>query len=79
MAAENTLILEISMNNKEKRAKRILNNKRDQQTNQQKREKVSPPKNWKHVYLRSEKLRRAKQLGFDYPVKSNSILLKEYK
>ena len=24
-------------------------------------------KNWKHLYLRSDKLARAKQLGFDYP------------
>ncbi len=26
-----------------------------------------PEKNWKMVYLRSEKLSRAKQLGFPYP------------
>jgi len=26
-----------------------------------------PVKNWKHLYVRKEKLNRAKQLGFDYP------------
>ena len=26
-----------------------------------------PEKNWKMVYTRSDKLKRAKQLGFDYP------------
>lgn len=26
-----------------------------------------PEKKWKMMYLRSEKLARAKQLGFDYP------------
>ena len=65
------------MNNKEKRAKRILDKKQDQSLNQVKKDKYIAPKNWKHVYLRSEKLRRAKQLGFDYPVKSNATLLKE--
>lgn len=29
-----------------------------------------PEKNWKHLYLRSRKLARAKQLGFEYPIKS---------
>ena len=66
------------MNNKEKRAKRILNKIKDQSINQ-KEDKWKAPKNWKHVYLRSEKLRRAKQLGFDYPVKTNSKLLNENK
>ena len=30
----------------------------------------SSEKNWKIMYLRSEKLRRAKQLGMEYPRKS---------
>lgn len=34
-----------------------------------------PEKKWKMVYLRSEKLIRAKQLGFDYPRKSTRQLL----
>lgn len=34
-----------------------------------------PEKKWKHMYLRSEKLSRAKQLGFDYPIKSPSQVL----
>ncbi len=29
-------------------------------------------KNWKHVYTRSEKLHRAKQLGFVYPCESTA-------
>ena len=38
-------------------------------------DKSKPEKNWKMVYLRSEKLARAKQLGFDYPRKSARQLL----
>ena len=33
-----------------------------------------PEKKWKHIYTRSNKLHRAKQLGFDYPRVSESIL-----
>lgn len=65
------------MNNKEKRAKRILYKKQDKSLNQAKRDKCIFSKNWKHLSLRSEKLKRAKQLGFEYPVKSNITLLKE--
>jgi predicted protein tyrosine phosphatase len=32
-------------------------------------------KNWKKVYIRSEKLHRAKQLGFDYPILNDRQLL----
>ena len=28
-------------------------------------------KNWKHVYTRSAKIARARQLGFEYPRRSN--------
>ncbi len=34
-----------------------------------------PEKNWKMVYLRSEKLRRGEQLGFQYPTKAARQLL----
>ncbi len=30
-------------------------------------QKWKPEKNWKFMYLRSEKLARAKQLGIEYP------------
>lgn len=39
---------------------------------------VRPERNWKHMYLRSEKLSRAKQLGFDYPRKRGRQVLDEY-
>ena len=34
-------------------------------------------KNWKHLYLRSVKLARAKQLGFDYPRQTEAELAAE--
>ena len=34
-----------------------------------------PEKKWKLMYFRKNKLVRAKQLGFDYPVKSQRQLL----
>lgn len=34
-------------------------------------------KNWKHVYTRSEKLRRAKQLGFEYPCVTEAEMINE--
>ncbi|MEZ5590562.1 MAG: hypothetical protein R3F53_07600 [Gammaproteobacteria bacterium] len=37
--------------------------------------KWKPEKKWKMVYLRSEKLTRAKQLGFEYPRKNVRQLL----
>jgi hypothetical protein len=39
------------------------------------KDRWKPEKNWKMVYLRSEKLSRAKQLGFDYPKKTVRQLL----
>lgn len=70
-------------NNKSKRAKRVSNNKKkaeninsisayDESLNA---DIYKPPKNWKHVYLRSEKMRRAKQLGFEYPKRSTRQML----
>lgn len=35
-------------------------------------------KNWKHLYLRSNKLARARQLGFDYPRKSTREVINEH-
>ncbi|KGJ96904.1 low molecular weight protein tyrosine phosphatase family protein [Colwellia psychrerythraea] len=37
---------------------------------QQSVRKYTPEKNWKLMYIRSEKLKRAKQLGIDYPNKT---------
>lgn len=34
-----------------------------------------PEKNWKHLYLRKEKLARARQLGIEYPRKRGRQLL----
>ncbi|WP_044616193.1 hypothetical protein [Gynuella sunshinyii] len=34
-----------------------------------------PEKKWKLMYFRKNKLARAKQLGFDYPIKSKRQLL----
>ena len=34
-------------------------------------------KNWKHLYLRSVKLARAKQLGLEYPVQTEAQLAVE--
>lgn len=38
-------------------------------------ELFKPEKKWKHMYLRKDKLARAKQLGFDYPVRSQRQIL----
>lgn len=56
-------------------SKRINKAKKDKSLNADKEGGYKPPKNWKHVYLRSEKLRRAKQLGFQYPRLSQQQLL----
>lgn len=57
----------MNIDQKEKVAKRRAEKaKRDQSLNA-KEEQYKPPKNWKHMYLRSEKMYRAKQLGFVYP------------
>jgi len=36
-----------------------------------------PEKNWKRINYRSQKLQRAKQLGFDYPTLSTRQLLEK--
>lgn len=38
-------------------------------------EACKPEKKWKHMYLRKEKLSRAKQLGMEYPRKRGKQLL----
>mgnify|MGYP000055551893 CR=1 FL=1 len=40
-------------------------------------ELFKPEKKWKMVYTRSEKLSRAKQLGFEYPRKKIEVLAYE--
>lgn len=66
---------------KSKRAKRVQNNKTKAKHLNAISNEIDgvvygkPPKNWKHVYLRSEKMRRAKQLGFEYPIRSTRQML----
>lgn len=61
---------------KSKRALRVRTNKdKAKNLNSIDNGEYKPPKNWKHVYLRSEKMRRAKQLGFEYPVRSTRQML----
>lgn len=56
-----------------RRAKDRINKSRDN-LNSQETQCFTPEKNWKHLYLRSEKLARAAQLGIDYPQVSNALL-----
>jgi hypothetical protein len=39
------------------------------------KEEVKPEKKWKFMYLREDKLARARQLGFSYPRRSGRQLL----
>ena len=39
--------------------------------------KWKPEKKWKMLYLRSEKLSRAKQLGIEYPRKNSRHLIEQ--
>ncbi|MEM8710296.1 MAG: hypothetical protein AAGG01_05050 [Planctomycetota bacterium] len=41
-------------------------------------EAISPEKNWKLLYIRSNKLARARQLGFDYPRRSKLQFLDDH-
>lgn len=57
----------MNIDQKEKVAKRrTFKADRDQSLNAQEL-KYKPPKNWKHMYTRSEKMKRASKLGFEYP------------
>ncbi len=40
-------------------------------------DKWKPEKNWKMMYLRSEKLARAKQLGFEHPKKDLLVVAED--
>lgn len=55
------------MNNKRTRAWRRFKNNFKKNNGMGSGEEFKPEKKWKMVYLRSEKLSRAKQLGFEYP------------
>jgi len=35
------------------------------------------PKQWKYLYFRSNKMKRARQLGFEYPRKSEREILEQ--
>ena len=67
----------MNIEKKEARSNRIDSKKKKDCAENKIEAKYKSPKNWKHMYLRSEKLRRAKQLGIEYPRKSNSELLNE--
>jgi hypothetical protein len=67
---------EENVNEKSLRSKRIKNKKAKDKALNRLEDKYKSPKKWKHMYLRSEKLRRAKQLGIEYPIISNAKLLK---
>lgn len=55
------------MNNERTRAWRRFKNKLNKSNGMGCDKMFKPEKKWKLVYLRSEKLSRAKQLGFEYP------------
>jgi hypothetical protein len=57
------------------RAWRRLQNRMNRGKNEGSTEIFKPEKKWKMLYLRSEKLKRAKQLGIDYPVKTSRQVL----
>jgi hypothetical protein len=57
------------------RAWRRLQNRMNKGRSEGSIEIFKPEKKWKMLYLRSEKLKRAKQLGFDYPVKTSRQVL----
>lgn len=63
------------MNTERGRAWRRLHNRMNRGKNESSLEIFKPEKKWKMLYLRSEKLKRAKQLGFDYPVKNSRQVL----
>ncbi len=54
--------------------------RRDTRTERLQTERNDEPreKNWKLLYLRSNKLARARQLGFDYPRKSRREVIDEH-
>jgi len=65
------------MNNERTRAWRRFKNKLNKSNGMGCDEIFKPEKKWKLVYLRSEKLSRAKQLGFEYPRRKIDVLAYE--
>jgi len=63
------------MSGKRSRAWRRFKSKLNESKGMGSEDKWKPEKKWKLVYLRSEKLARAKQLGFEYPRKTSRQLL----
>jgi hypothetical protein len=63
------------MSGKRSRAWRRLKSKLNDRKGTGSEDKRKPEKKWNLVYLRSEKLARAKQLGFEYPRKTSRQLL----
>jgi hypothetical protein len=55
------------MNMERGRAWRRLQHRMSKGKSETSLEIFKPEKKWKMLYLRSEKLKRAKQLGFEYP------------
>ncbi|NLD14764.1 MAG: hypothetical protein GX665_06690 [Gammaproteobacteria bacterium] len=55
-----------------RRFKTKMKAKRDSKSQ---KSKEKPEKNWKLMYIRSEKLVRAKKLGIDYPIKTARQIL----
>lgn len=59
------------MDNERSRAwRRFVSRVKARKTSNARPKTWKPEKNWKMVYTRAEKQIRARQLGFDYPVKS---------
>jgi hypothetical protein len=63
------------MKNERNRAWRRFKNKVNLGNGQGSQKQWKPEKKWKMVYIRTEKLSRAKQLGFEYPRKNTRQLL----
>lgn len=63
------------MNVNRNRAWRRFKNHLKKRKGQGTEEKWKPEKKWKMMYLRSEKIARAKQLGIDYPRKISRQLI----
>lgn len=64
--------------NKDDRAKRLKKNKDKSENLNAVEPKQKATKNWKEMYIRSSKLKRAKQLGTEYPKKTIRQTLDEF-
>ena len=65
------------MNEKRDRGWRRTQNRNKAKRSKYKSTAYKPEKNWKKMYLRSEKLKRALKLGMSYPIKTTNQLLDE--